>query len=569
MGKLSKLWIVTAVIAASLAIGFGVLAWLLYLRTERGVVEAHRRDQQLLARLAATAFQQRLDAHRHGVESLAGALAGQREERFSQTLASLPLPEGATRVMLLRANTLEVQPPADDLAALKATALPWLGQTRPVVTDPVALDSAAREIIVLVPGVSSESTLQVGAAFPFRPLFAEAFPDGVSTHLSLSLLNEQGLVLVNTRHPEMAGRRLPPPGGQCLPCHTGFALEHGMMRGEEGNGQLQVQGSPLALLVFTPVTVPGRRWSLALSEPYSAITADTRQGFRAISLLLGFSLLVGVLATVVTAQYHAQRRRAEERARLAERRARMERQLLQNQQLAAIGRMTSQIAHEINTPLAALGLNVSYLQAEVTRRLGGDSPEIEEVSQAIAGEIARLKRVVGDYLRVARLPQAVPVEASLREALESYLDFIQPEAQARGVRLEVDLGSGPAIVLLDADLFRQAFLNLVQNSLEAMTAGGTLRVTLAAESGEQLVCVADTGPGIPPEALPYIFEPFFTTKKEGTGLGLAHARRVIEQHNGSIDCRSAPGQGTLFRVRLPALAPAPRAGERMVHHDNV
>ncbi|MCI0457453.1 MAG: ATP-binding protein, partial [Gemmataceae bacterium] len=440
----------------------------------------------------------------------------------------------------------------------------------PVVTDPVALDSAAREIIVLVPIVlSGKLTVQVGAAFPFRPLFAEAFPEGVSTHLSLSLLNEQGLVLVNTRHPEMAGRRLPPPGGQCLPCHTGFALEHRMMRGEEGNGQLQVQGSPLALLVFTPVTVPGRRWSLAFSEPYSAITADTRQGFRAISLLLGFSLLVGVLATVVTAQYHAQRRRAEERARLTERRARMERQLLQNQQLAAIGRMTSQIAHEINTPLAALGLNVSYLQAEVTRRLGGDSPEIEEVSQAIAGEIARLKRVVSDYLRFARLPQAVPVEASLREALEGYLDFIQPEAQARGVRLEVDLGSDPAIVLLDADLFRQAFLNLVQNSLEAMTADGHLRVTLAAEGGEQVVCVADTGPGIAPEALPHIFEPFFTTKKEGTGLGLAHARRVIEQHNGSIECQSAPGQGTLFTIRLPALAPAPRAGERMVLHDNL
>jgi signal transduction histidine kinase len=234
----------------------------------------------------------------------------------------------------------------------------------------------------------------------------------------------------------------------------------------------------------------------------------------------------------------------------------LERQLLQTRQLAAIGKMTSQIAHQINTPLATLGLNVSYLQAEVARSLGGANQEIEEVSNAIAAEIDRLKRVVNDYLRFARLPQPALALESLQAALESFVDFIEPEARERGVHLEIALGRDPAYVQLDADLFRQAFLNLVRNGFEAMPNGGSLRIRLHREADELVVRLEDTGGGIPADILPHIFDPFFTTKKDGTGLGLAHTRRVIDEHGGTIRCESTPGHGTAFEVRLPA-APAP------------
>lgn len=563
MRKFPRIWLTTAAAAGVLTVVFALLALVLYARTERGVIQTHSRDQQLLVQLAATALAQRLDNHLHGVESLAAALQQGPEQRWQRRLGELRGAPAGGNVLLLRADgTLYFREPPPDPAGLSAAVLPWLGSRRAVVTDPIAPGTAKREVVLLVPVLSGgKVAAQVGATFTFASLVETLFPDsGATRHLSLSLLNEQGTVLVNTRHPEMVGRQVPAPGGSCLPCHTGFSLEQRMLAGEAGVDQLQVGNAPLALLAFTPVAVPGRRWSLSLSEPYSAVIADTRKGFRAISLLLGFSLLVGIGASAITVQYHAQRRRAEERVRLAERRAAMERQMLQTQQLAAIGKMTSQIAHEINTPLAALGLNVSYLQAEVSRRLGSDNPEIEEVSHAIAEEIDRLKRVVNDYLRFARLPQPTLTEHSLREAVEVFLDFIEPEARKRGVQVEIELGRDPAHVLLDPDLFRQAFLNLVRNSFEAMPRGGTLRVRLERANREFILRVEDTGGGIPAEVLPQIFDPFFTTKKDGTGLGLAHTRRVVEQHGGSITCQSGSGQGTTFTVRLPTV-PAPAETE--------
>ncbi len=564
MRKFPRIWLTTAAAAAVLTVVFALLALVLYARTERGVIQTHSRDQQLLVQLAATALTQRLGNHLHDVESLAAALQQGPEPGWDRMLGELGGVPPGSNVLLLRSDgTLSFRELPPDPAAVSAAVLPWLGRRQPVVTDPIAPGAGKREVVLLVPLLSGgEVAAQVGATFTFAPLVETLFPDtGTARRLSLSLLNEQGTVLVNTRHPEMLGHQVPAPGGSCLPCHTSFSLEQRMLAGEAGVDQLQVGNAPLALLAFTPVALPERRWSLSLSEPYSAVIADTRKGFRAISLLLGFSLLVGIVASAITVQYHAQRRRAEERVRLAERRAAMERHMLQTQQLAAIGKMTSQIAHEINTPLAALGLNVSYLQAEVSRRLGSDDPEIKEVSHAIVEEIDRLKRVVNDYLRFARLPQPTLAENSLREVLAVFLDFIEPEARKRSVQLETELGRDPAHVLLDPDLFRQAFLNLVRNSYEAMPQGGILRVRLERANSEFILCVEDTGGGIPAEILPQIFDPFFTTKKDGTGLGLAHTRRVVEQHGGSISCQSAPGQGTAFTVRLPARAPAESENE--------
>jgi signal transduction histidine kinase len=565
MRKFPKVWLTTAAAASVLTVVFALLALALYTRTERGVIQIHSQDQQLLAQLAATALAQRLDNHLHSVELVAATLQEAPEKQWDRMLGQLQgVPPGSNLLLLHPDGTLSFREPPPNQAALSAAVLPWLGSRQAVGTDPVPLEGESRAIVLLVPLLSAGKVAsQVGMTFAFGPLVETLLPDGgAARRLSLSLLNEQGLVSVNTRHPEMVGRRIPGPGGSCLPCHTSFALEQRMLAGEAGTDQLQVGRAPLALLAFTPVSVPGRRWSLSLSEPYSAVVADTRKGFRAISLLLGFSLLVGIVASAITLQYHAQRRRAEERVKLAERRAAMERQMLQTQQLASIGKMTSQIAHEINTPLAALGLNVSYLQAEVARHWGDTDPEIEEVSRAIAEEIDRLKRVVNDYLRFARLPQPTLAESSLREAVEVFLDFVEPEARTLGVQFKVELGRDPAYVLLDPDLFRQAFLNLVRNSFEAMPRGGTLHVRLErANNGEWILQVEDTGGGIPADVLPQIFDPFFTTKKEGTGLGLAHTRRVVEQHGGRIDCQSTPGTGTTFTIRLPVRAPAESENE--------
>lgn len=552
MAKLPKTWLTALGAAGLLTIVFALLALVLYTRTERSVVEKHSQDQQLLAELAATALAQRVDNHLHRLEGEA-ALLRARPRQWQEAPTALS-PAGGTLFLLHPDGQLHFREAPRSRAALEAAVLPWLGALEPVLTNPFPPGGGDSEVVLLVPVLEDgRVVLQVGLTLSFAALVETLLARrNQPVHLNLALLDEQGQVLANTRHPEMVGRRVPPPNGNCLPCHTGFDLERRMVAGQTGVDSLQVGGEPLALVAFSPVEVAGRRWSLALTEPYTAITADTRQGFRGITLLLGVSLLVGIAATTLTFQYRAQRRRAEERAHLAERRAALERQLRQSEQLASIGRMTSHIAHQINTPLAALGLNVTYLRLEVARRLGGASAEIEEVSEAIAGEIDRLKRVVNDYLRFARLPQPAPELHSLRELVEGFLDFIEPEARGRGVRLDADLGAEPAVARVDADLFRQAFLNLVQNSFEAMPQGGTLRLRLRSENGELVLALEDTGRGISDQALPRIFDPFFTTKKDGTGLGLAHVRRVVEEHGGSIECWSRSGEGTRFVLRLPA-----------------
>jgi len=172
----------------------------------------------------------------------------------------------------------------------------------------------------------------------------------------------------------------------------------------------------------------------------------------------------------------------------------------------------------------------------------------------LAEEIERLQRSVNDYLRFARLPKTTRSPQSLRDAVENYLAFLEPELEARRVTLEAELGEDAAEVELDTELFGQAFGNLVGNALDAMPEGGRLRVSLERENSDILLRVQDSGAGIPRDALPRIFEPFFTTKKDGTGLGLTHARLVVQEHGGTLDCASAPGHGTTFTVRLPAAA---------------
>jgi signal transduction histidine kinase len=547
MRRLPRTVILTVGVALTLTIAFAVLAMMLYRRTEEGVVKSHSRDQQLLAELAATGLAQRVDSRLHSVEALAAVLQGVPAQRRGQQLRELPPVEASgTALLLLPDGTIHFRESPPNPAAIEEGVLPWLDLPGPVLTNPIQRESGASEVVLMVPLVVKERVVgRVGVTFEFEPLVESLFPSGAaSTHVGVNLLDEKGTVLANTRHPEMVGRRVPSAIGSCQPCHSNFRLEQRMLRGEADVVPLQVGEASKSLLAFTPVQLPGRRWSLSISEPYSALIADARDGFRAISLLLAFSLVTGILATAIIIQVRARHRRAEERAALAERRTTLERQMIQNQQLAAMGKMTSQIAHEINTPLAALGLNVSYLRAEVQRRLGESSPEIEEASLAIAEEISRLKRVVNDYLRFARVPQPTPAVASIREAVESFLEFLEPEARHQQVKLESALGDDPAYALLDNDLFRQAFLNLAQNALEAMPTGGVLRVELEAQPAEVILRVRDTGAGIPAETLPQVFDPFFTTKKDGTGLGLAHA------------CQSRPGEGTLFTVRLPA-GPAP------------
>lgn len=254
-------------------------------------------------------------------------------------------------------------------------------------------------------------------------------------------------------------------------------------------------------------------------------------------------------------------RRRNEQARIVERRA------IAAERLAEIGAMTSGLAHEIKNPLSSVVLNAQLLREGVI-----DSALSQEESQplirkvdTLARETGRLKDILEDFLRFAGRVQLDRQRCDLRGLVEELTDFVHPQSQLMGVLLRVDLPSTPVMAHVDAGLLKQAILNLMLNSMQAMESISPparreliLRVEqlplVANENPLVGIHVIDTGPGIPEELQEEIFRPYITSKKGGSGLGLAVARRIVEEHGGAIRVFSEVGRGSDFRISLPSIA---------------
>src|SRR5438309_44121 len=218
--------------------------------------------------------------------------------------------------------------------------------------------------------------------------------------------------------------------------------------------------------------------------------------------------------------------------------------LLRSERLAAIGRIAAQITHEIRNPLSSISLNAE--------ELGERAPQARELCDAIVREVDRLTGITEEYLRFARLPKPQLQRADANDIVRELLEFVRPELDSAGVSLELSLSPELPRVHADVAQLRQLLLNLLRNAREAMSGGGSLRVTTRATKATVEIEVRDSGPGIPAERLARIFDPFFTTKERGTGLGLAMAQEIAQEHGGQLVCDSVPGRGTAFTLRLPA-----------------
>jgi signal transduction histidine kinase len=135
--------------------------------------------------------------------------------------------------------------------------------------------------------------------------------------------------------------------------------------------------------------------------------------------------------------------------------------------------------------------------------------------------------------------------------VEEIIDFFGPTARAANVEIKSYVPADLPPVALHRDTFKQALLNLLLNAQQAMPQGGTITVQAAAEPGGVSLSLIDTGRGMPPEVMGKIFRPFFSTREEGTGLGLATTRRIVQAHGGTIEVQSEVGRGTKFTIRLP------------------
>jgi PAS domain S-box-containing protein len=226
-------------------------------------------------------------------------------------------------------------------------------------------------------------------------------------------------------------------------------------------------------------------------------------------------------------------------------------QLQVSERLAALGRITAGVAHEVKNPLNSMRLWLENLKESVP--LEPESNAWQAV-QVLDKEIDRLDAVVKRFLDFTR-PMEIRLEAThLPELLREVLEIAQPQFQKANVQVAQLLPIDVPEVYVDRALLQQAVLNLVLNAIDAMPEGGQLRVVLSRRGDMAEIAVGDTGRGISPENRQKIFQLFFTTRPGGSGIGLASAFRIVQLHNGSIDFTSEVGRGTTFRIELPLAA---------------
>jgi two-component system sensor histidine kinase HydH len=222
-------------------------------------------------------------------------------------------------------------------------------------------------------------------------------------------------------------------------------------------------------------------------------------------------------------------------------------ELRRSEHLAGLGRLLAGVAHEVRNPLAGIRSTVQLWQ-----RLP-DQARTPESLEAVLAAVDRLNGLISRLLFFARAGQAERVRVDLNALVRETAALLQAQAQEQGVRCELLLQPGLPVTLGTPSALQQVILNLASNALQAMPHGGVLRLQTqhAATWPWVELRVADTGPGVTPEARAHLFEPFFTTRPEGTGLGLALCREIVTQHGGTVGLESGEGPGAVFRVQLP------------------
>jgi len=241
-------------------------------------------------------------------------------------------------------------------------------------------------------------------------------------------------------------------------------------------------------------------------------------------------------------------------------RVHLEEQLQISDKMASVGLLAAGVAHEVNTPLTGISSFTQML-------LNGADPDdprtrmLEKIEQ----QTFRAAKIVNGLLNLARssvsnTEETAPVD--INAVIGDVLALLEPQLVASKIKVRRDLCPSPALVAGLEHKLQQVFLNLFLNARDAMPKGGWLSVGTRIENRHVIAEVADTGSGIPSEHLSRIYDPFFTTKLigKGTGLGLSITYGIVREHEGTLTCQSAIGQGTRFTVSLPESTAAARPG---------
>jgi two-component system sensor histidine kinase HydH len=220
--------------------------------------------------------------------------------------------------------------------------------------------------------------------------------------------------------------------------------------------------------------------------------------------------------------------------------------------LAFLGTLVGGLAHELKNPLSTLNLNLQLLMEDLENPASAKEARILRKLALLKTETSRLESILDEFLRYARPHELRTELVSISAVIDEVLDFMEPGFRSHHITVHKLYTHDVELYPLDRSYFKMALVNLLVNAEQAMAEGGGEVIVRTDRRKHQLVVhVIDTGPGIPEEHRARVFDVYFSTKRRGTGMGLALARRVVEDHGGTLDLDSEVGKGSDFRITLP------------------
>ena len=226
-------------------------------------------------------------------------------------------------------------------------------------------------------------------------------------------------------------------------------------------------------------------------------------------------------------------------------------QAIESERVNALTLLAAGVAHEIGNPLNSLHIHLQLMERKAQELDHHVTAELQQSIDVARSEVHRLDSIVTQFLRAIRPSQPRLHPENVNTIVEEAVRFFAPEIQDRDMVVEQELRADLPLLRLDRGQMKQAFYNVIKNSLEAMKRHGTLRIRTDRDDTHVIVTFVDTGGGMSTENLSRAFEPYFTTKPSGTGLGLLIVRRIVREHGGELSIESTQGKGLTLTIRLP------------------
>ncbi len=225
---------------------------------------------------------------------------------------------------------------------------------------------------------------------------------------------------------------------------------------------------------------------------------------------------------------------------------------IENEKISSILLLAAGVAHELGNPLNSLTIHLQLIERKLRKlKASKETDALGESIRICQGEVTRLDGIIRNFLEAIRPRPPDLAEVNVVEVIDDVLRFQAKELENRGLTVEGELPAATPVIMADRDQLKQVFFNLVKNAMEAMPAGGKLRISVRADDESVYVRLADTGTGIKAEDIAKLFSPYHTTKVGGHGLGLMIVQRIMRDHGGHIGIESKEGVGTVVTLQFP------------------